>query len=510
MAVRKKTVNYLSNENLLREIALSKERFRSANEPITKAEALTPTLVNMLQLLVENVSQKYNWRSYCVDQSTEALTQRGWLNIDQITEEDMILSYDGGKLKWSKIKSIYRGEYVGNMFKMTAPGIDALVTSEHKWITRNGLKSVNLLEDTDELILMGEPLDDNEFWSSSTALVEPTTICVKNIDFHGGKREEQHGVDKLLAQNEPTIPYVGRVWCPETEFGSFMARRNGTIYLTGNSYLSDMKGDARFALCQNALKFDETKTQNPFSYYTQIVWSCFLSYLDKEKKVSRIRDALLEEQAMMPSFARQAENEEEQRDRPNIAAKPTAEQEAEELTVRAQLDQINEAITLLGKDAPEDHLVRMIAIFGMFSTKHQHHALLGSTEITATIYSDPVMAQCLLPPGTRYIINTEPPPEYGVEFLIEATTLEGTKITKGVTGKALTRGGNTIAEKTLLIALALRKDEIIKANRHLGDASRWSAKHGNGPANRGGRFGKGPPKAAVVVVPLVVSVEQTY
>jgi len=122
---------------------------------------ITNRLAQMFMLLVEQFSHRGNFRGYCVDEQTEALTQRGWLSGDQITEEDMILSYDAGALKWSRIKSIYRDdEYDGKMFNLTVTGLNALVTPGHKFITTNGLKEVDYLLEKDKIILTGTPVED--------------------------------------------------------------------------------------------------------------------------------------------------------------------------------------------------------------------------------------------------------------------------------------------------------------------------------------------------------------
>lgn len=77
------------------------------------------------------------------------------------------------------------------------------------------------------------------------------------------------------------------------------------------SYNEDMRAEAVASLCQSALKFDPEKSQNPFGYYTQIAHRCFLTYLDKEKKLRRIRDDLIEMYAddLNPSSTRQFEND---------------------------------------------------------------------------------------------------------------------------------------------------------------------------------------------------------
>ena len=450
---------------------------------------MTNRLATMFLMLVEQYSKRGNWRGYCCDELTEALTQRGWLNMDEITEDDMILSYDDGKLKWSKIKSIFRDDYNGEMFKLTVTGMDALVTPRHKFITQDGLKEVEYLLERDKLILTGDPVEDgpatysDEFvelvgWfvtegnvyfeecrnygritiyqnegayadrirtcltklnatfgegskpkengnvnmafhltkeicqkilevapdrvlamsfilSLSQAQREllihtmvdadgwrpkayeqhnykggylrysqgdkkrldslltvctlagyrhtthqrdvvsfgkPTSVYevnifskshgrhlhaqMESIDLHGGKRDGRShpGRGKHEHPNEPTFDYKGRVWCPETEYGSFMARRNGTVYLTGNTYVADMRGQALVQLSQVGLQFDESRSDNPFAWYTQITKNCFRRCLLLEKRNQDIRDDLLIMAGAMPSFTRQVEDEIEQRE----------------------------------------------------------------------------------------------------------------------------------------------------------------------------------------------------
>ncbi len=79
------------------------------------------------------------------------------------------------------------------------------------------------------------------------------------------------------------------------------------------TYIDDMRGDARLSLVQNALKFNPEKSRNPFGYYTQIVTHSFLTFLEKEKKIRRIRDDILEQNLLNPSNTRQLENEERAR-----------------------------------------------------------------------------------------------------------------------------------------------------------------------------------------------------
>ncbi len=87
------------------------------------------------------------------------------------------------------------------------------------------------------------------------------------------------------------------------------------------TYIDDMRGEAIASLCQNALKFKPEKSINPFGYYTQIVTHSFLTFLEKEKKVRKIRDDILELNGFTPSFTRQLDNDEYARiNRENRAA----------------------------------------------------------------------------------------------------------------------------------------------------------------------------------------------
>lgn len=79
----------------------------------------------------------------------------------------------------------------------------------------------------------------------------------------------------------------------------------------GYTYLDEMKGQALLQLAQMSLQFDESKSDNPFSYYTQSLQNSFTRVLNLEKKNQDIRDDLLIDNGVSPSFSRQLALEEE-------------------------------------------------------------------------------------------------------------------------------------------------------------------------------------------------------
>jgi len=435
---------------------------------------MTNKLAMMFMKLVERYGHRGNWRGYCVDTATEALTKRGWLSIDDICEDDTILSYSDGSLTWSSIKSIYRGQYDGLMHRLTARGMDALITPNHKLVTERGLVKAEHLMESDRVILMGDAVEDgsgiyedclvelvgwivtegcyesNEkgikritiyqnsrskadrirncliklgykfsestprnkniafavsgedsrtiakllpnknltmdfvlsltndqrqllintmidsdrwrvngprryvqkskdgidmlqvlctlagiktnhhlvvdhpsygktstFYQVNLFSERRNTTRVECIDFYGGKRNGRNsrgpgsGRGKAHHPNEPTTQYNGRVWCPETEHGCFVARRNGKVYLTGNTYIEEMKSQALLQLSQIGLQFDESRseTPNPFAYYTAAITNSFTRILNIEKRNQNIRDDILIMHGAMPSYTRQTEND---------------------------------------------------------------------------------------------------------------------------------------------------------------------------------------------------------
>ena len=77
----------------------------------------------------------------------------------------------------------------------------------------------------------------------------------------------------------------------------------------GYTYIDEMKGQAILQLSQIGLQFDESKSENPFAYYTAAVTNSFTRILNLEKKSQNIRDDLLEENGLTPSLTRQNQHE---------------------------------------------------------------------------------------------------------------------------------------------------------------------------------------------------------
>lgn len=75
----------------------------------------------------------------------------------------------------------------------------------------------------------------------------------------------------------------------------------------GYTYNDEMRSQALLQLSQIGLQFDESKSQNPFAYYTAAITNSFTRVLNIEKRNQAIRDDILEMNNFNPSYTRQNE-----------------------------------------------------------------------------------------------------------------------------------------------------------------------------------------------------------
>lgn len=68
------------------------------------------------------------------------------------------------------------------------------------------------------------------------------------------------------------------------------------------TYNDDMVSYALMMLVRTWNSFNPEKSSNPFAFYTQCIKNSFVQYLKQEKRQRNIRDALLVDNGMNPSF----------------------------------------------------------------------------------------------------------------------------------------------------------------------------------------------------------------
>lgn len=127
---------------------------------------------------------------------------------------------------------------------------------------------------------------------------DDTLICVGKSHWVGGMDNGYFDVSSGNATEK-----LARMWMKLCD--RYATRGN----VRGYTYNDEMRGQAILQLTQIGLQFDESKSQNPFAYYTAAVTNSFVRVINIEKRNQNIRDDILEMNDMTPSYTRQSQGE---------------------------------------------------------------------------------------------------------------------------------------------------------------------------------------------------------
>lgn len=75
------------------------------------------------------------------------------------------------------------------------------------------------------------------------------------------------------------------------------------------TYNEDMQAYAMMMLVRTWNSFDPAKSNNPFAFFTQCIKNSFIQYLNQEKRQRVIRDEILVDKGLTPSYNYQMEYE---------------------------------------------------------------------------------------------------------------------------------------------------------------------------------------------------------
>jgi hypothetical protein len=109
--------------------------------------------------------------------------------------------------------------------------------------------------------------------------VDNKVFCVEMVKW----RKECTKAKKAGVRTPPVTDYIGRCFLAIAERLSY--RPNFINY----HYREEMVGDGIENCLMYAGNFDPTKSKNPFSYFTQIIYYAFVRRIQKEKKQNYIK-----------------------------------------------------------------------------------------------------------------------------------------------------------------------------------------------------------------------------
>ena len=122
---------------------------------------------------------------------------------------------------------------------------------------------------------------------------EDELICVGKSHWMGGMENGHFSKDHGRATDKLAL-----MWMKLCD--RYATRGN----VRGYTYNDEMRGQAILQLAQIGLQFDESKSQNPFAYYTAAVTNSFVRVINIEKRNQNIRDDILEQNGLNPSYTR--------------------------------------------------------------------------------------------------------------------------------------------------------------------------------------------------------------
>lgn len=258
-------VNYLNNKDLLEEIHKSKNTFCTFVKPeYHRYDIILPSI------------EKINIRTIAKAKRNQAK------RLSQDAYEARKAS--GEKVKQSECEIDYKKVNKQDL-------VFRIMTFEH--IPLNSTRKKNPKTQADHRDKVNFP--PFQHWKFNE---DDILICVGKSHWKGdlvkGKFSKEHG------QVTNTLAKMYIKLCER-----YATRGN----VRGYTYNDEMKGQAILQLTQIGLQFDESKSDNPFAYFTAAVTNSFVRIINIEKRNQVIRDDLLEMNGMNPSYTRMGEGE---------------------------------------------------------------------------------------------------------------------------------------------------------------------------------------------------------
>tara|TARA_B100002019_G_scaffold25362_1_gene19180 strand:- start:6793 stop:7626 length:834 start_codon:yes stop_codon:yes gene_type:complete len=256
-----KKINYLNNKDILSEIHKSKSTFSSfTDDTFSQYDIILPSL------------DRINIRTIAEAKRNKA-KRLGLQDYDNKKEQ-------GIKVKLADCEVDYR--------KITKQElIFRIMTFDHIPEEKGRKKNPKTIADT-KVKLNFPPFQHYKFNDKDEL------ICVGKSHWVGGM--ENGYFSKTDGQ---ATPKLANMWIKLCE--RYATRGN----VRGYTYNDEMKGQAILQLAQIGLQFDESKSNNPFAYYTAAVTNSFVRVINLEKRNQNIRDDILEQNGMDPSYTRQ-------------------------------------------------------------------------------------------------------------------------------------------------------------------------------------------------------------
>ena len=253
-------INYLNNKDMLLEIHRSKSSYCSFTDP--KYHQYDLIIPNIDKVNIRTVAEaKRNQAKRIGDAEYQRRKKAG----EKVKQADCEVDYK----KIQKLDLVFR-----------------VMTFDHIPLNNTRKKNPKSLADHRDKV----NFPPFQHWKFND---EDELVCVGKSHWKG-TLDKGH-FDKDAGQITPTLARMMIKLCER-----YATRGN----VRGYTYNDEMRGQAILQLTQVGLQFDESKSDNPFAYFTAAVTNSFVRVINIEKRNQNIRDDILEMNGMNPSYSR--------------------------------------------------------------------------------------------------------------------------------------------------------------------------------------------------------------
>ena len=255
-----KKINYLNNKDILSEIHKSKASFCSFVDPeYHQFDIILPSLDKINIRTIAEAKRNKAKRLSQLDYETRRA------NGERVKQAECEVDYK----KITKEELIFR-----------------IMTFDHIPEEPGRKKNPKTVADT-KIKLNFPPFQHYKFNDDGEL------VCVGKSHWEGGMENGCFNLSHGKATNKLAL-----MWMKLCD--RYATRGN----VRGYTYNDEMRGQAILQLAQIGLQFDESKSNNPFAYYTAAVTNSFVRVINLEKRNQNIRDDILEMNDMAPSYTR--------------------------------------------------------------------------------------------------------------------------------------------------------------------------------------------------------------
>lgn len=159
----------------------------------------------------------------CMSEDTEILANDGWKKYNQVKKGDIIATFNIEKeyIEYLPVKKVFAKKYKGKMFSLKNKLTDQFISPKHRIVRKEDNKY--LLEE------IGKVIDSNSL--IKIPIIQDTDNIEEIRDTY---------INKIEA-----VDYQGVIWCPNTDNETVIARRNGKIFITGNTPFTNITLDIK-------------------------------------------------------------------------------------------------------------------------------------------------------------------------------------------------------------------------------------------------------------------------